>query len=263
MKVYRKLTAALLTAILAAAPLCSMPLSAGAVAQTPDAEVLKDYTEIIVNLVNNERAANGLSELTVLPVVCNYAQVRAEEMTILCDHNRPDGRDCFTVMKDDHFFYNVAGENIAAGNPTAAGTFEQWMNSPKHRDNILGGDFTHIGIGYTYDPEGKYRHYWSMFLVGEYDTQSTPVVYSEQYMPERSLGDPNGNHIVNSGDASAILIYAANQSAGLPYKVASGFTKAGDVNSDGVVNAVDASIILSYSAAAGADPNAKLEDFIW
>ena len=260
MKRRYRMTAAMLAAALL--PFGGMATQANA-AETPDAAVLKEYTEIIVNQVNNARTAKNLPELSILPVVNDYAQVRAEELTELCDHNRPDGRDCFTVMKDDGFFYNVAGENIAAGNSTPMATFEQWMKSQKHRENILGKDFTHIGIGYTYDPQGMYRHYWSMFLVGEYDNKSTPVVFEVQYIPERELGDANGSHEIDAGDAHAILTYAANHSGGLAFKTPKAFAKAGDVNGDGEVNAIDASIILSYSAAVGADPSVKLADFIW
>ncbi|MBR3630856.1 MAG: hypothetical protein IKN55_10380 [Oscillospiraceae bacterium] len=261
MKLRNRLLAALL--VLAAVPFGGLRTSVSAAAETPDAEVLKEYTEIIVNQVNNARAANHLPELSILPVMNHYAQVRAEELTVVVDHDRPDGRDCYTVMKDDKFFYNVAGENIACGRATPVATFEQWMKSTKHRDNILGKDYTHIGIGYTYDPEGMYRYYWTMFLVGEYDSNSTPVVFENQYIPERMPGDANGTKDVNASDASAILIYAASHSAGLAYQVPGQFLSAGDVNADGDVNAIDASIVLAYSAAAGADPNAKIEDYIW
>ena len=256
---YRMAAALLAMALL---PVGGMATQVNA-AETPDAAVLKEYTEIIVNQVNNARAAQNLPELSILPVVSGYAQVRAEELPVSCAHTRPDGRDCFTVMKDEGFFYNVAGENIAAGNATPMATFEQWMKSQKHKENILGKDFTHIGIGYTYDPDGMYRHYWSMFLVGEYDTKSTPVVYEDQYIPEREFGDANGSHEIDAGDASAILTYAASQSGGLNYQIPAAFAKAADLNGDGEVNAIDASIILSYSAAVGADPGVKLEDFIW
>ena len=58
------------------------------------------------------------------------------------------------------------GENIAAGNATAAATVEQWMNSPGHRANIMNPDFTHIGVGYI-QTNGGYRHYWVQMFTGK------------------------------------------------------------------------------------------------
>jgi uncharacterized protein YkwD len=52
------------------------------------------------------------------------------------------------------------GENIAAGRPTAAATFQGWMNSPGHRANILNPHFTEVGFGYASSAKSEYRHYW-------------------------------------------------------------------------------------------------------
>lgn len=267
MKRFHKLTTIALALIMSATSagtslFCTMPAAA---ADEPDPEVLQEYIDIMVNQVNDARAANNLPELSILPVMNQYAQIRAEEMVELFSHTRPDGRKCFTVIQDDGFFYNSAGENIAAGNTTPLRTFEQWMNSEGHRNNILGDNFTHIGIGYYYAPDSQYKYYWSMFLIGRYDSQSTPVVFDEQYIPERTLGDANGSHVIDAADASDILTYTAARSAGISaYHVTDAFLSAADVNNDGVVNAVDASIILTYCAETGAGKDdAQLEDYVW
>lgn len=46
---------------------------------------------------------------------------------------------------------NALGENLAAGNATAAATVAQWMASPAHRANILSTGFREIGNGYFFD----------------------------------------------------------------------------------------------------------------
>ncbi|MDE5565346.1 MAG: hypothetical protein K2I93_09340 [Oscillospiraceae bacterium] len=267
MKRFQKLTTAALALIMSAASagtsmFCTMPAAA---ADEPDPEVLQEYIDIMVNQVNDVRAANNLSELSILPIMNGYAQVRAEEAAELFSHTRPDGRMCFSVIQDDGFFYNYAGENIAAGNTTPLPTFEQWMNSEPHRINILGSNFTHIGIGYYYDPDSKYKYYWTMFLIGRYDNQSVPIVFDDQYIPERTLGDANGSHQIDVADANDILTYSAAHSAGIStYHATNAFLKAADVNGDGTVNAVDASIVLTYCAEVGAgNSEARLEDYIW
>jgi len=47
------------------------------------------------------------------------------------------------------------GENISYGSTTPEDVVEGWMNSPGHRENILDTDFTHLGVGLTWRPEGS------------------------------------------------------------------------------------------------------------
>jgi uncharacterized protein YkwD len=90
-------------------------------------------------------------------------------------HTNPDGigpnhfvRAAGYVLPDHYGKHRNANnvESIAAGNETAATTYEQWLYSKAgHRKHILGElDFwlrqTHFGIGYHYSPDAPYRHYW-------------------------------------------------------------------------------------------------------
>jgi len=54
------------------------------------------------------------------------------------------------------------GENIAAGNGTAAATVTQWVNSDGHCRNLMNASIDRMGIGYSYDRSVRYRHYWTM-----------------------------------------------------------------------------------------------------
>lgn len=301
MKLLRTVTASLLALSMSFAAV-SAELKQGMVvvhAEEPDPELLREYAEIIVSQVNDLRMAytdpanpsKQIPELAILPVMCDYAQVRAKELPLNFDHKRPlydengelimsnialdkdgnlakndDGswvpKNCFTVIKEDGFWYGQAAENIAAGNVNPVPTFEQWLNSKDHRANMLGENFTHIGIGYYYVPDSQYKYYWSMFLVSVW-SDDNPKVYEDQFYPPRVLGDVDGSHVIDATDASKILQYSCEKNAGLPARVSTGFLEAADVNGDGIVNSIDASIILSYTAAAGSDPDATLEDFIW
>ncbi len=268
-------------------------------AEDPDPELLREYAEIIVNQVNDARLSYQdpnnpdlqLSELKLLPVMCDYAQIRADEIVLDFSHNRPlydaegnlieehirlneDGslmqdengnyvmKNCFSIIKENGFPYSKVAENIAAGNYDPVATFYQWMNSDSHRQNILSDGLTHIGIGYYYEPDSQYKYYWSMFLVGVYEGEGAKTLDGEYY-PVRETGDADGSHRIDSTDAERILKYAAALNAGKPERVSDMFLSAADVNADGEVSAVDASILLSYVAAAGVDENAKIEDYIW
>lgn len=50
-------------------------------------------------------------------------------------------------------------ENIAAGNNTEQETFEGWLESSGHCDNIMRSNLKTIGIGYAVG--GAYGHYWT------------------------------------------------------------------------------------------------------
>lgn len=241
-----------------------------AAANQADAQTIRDNIEIMVSQINDARVQEGLQEVYIVPQLNGYAQVRADEISGLFTHDRPDGTTCFTVIKNDGFFYNIAAENIAAGNETASATFEQFMNSQRHRKNILTPDMTHIGIGYCFDPEivcqpddYVYEHYWSMFLVGVYDADANPVAQEGQYIPVREKGDADGTKKIDAADAARILTYSAQNSAGDTPRTTQQFRDAADVNGDGWINALDAHIVLTYASEKGANPDAALEDFLW
>lgn len=52
-------------------------------------------------------------------------------------------------------------ENIAAGQTTAAAVVNSWMGSTGHCNNIMNGTYKHIGIGYAYNVNATYDHYWT------------------------------------------------------------------------------------------------------
>ena len=116
--------------------------------QQPD-NSLSDYAAEVVRLVNVERAKNGLGALSVDSGVQAAAQVRAAEQAKVFSHTRPNGSSCFTALTEQGVTYRAAGENIAYGQQTPEAVMNAWMNSAGHRANILGSQFTKIGVGYT------------------------------------------------------------------------------------------------------------------
>jgi len=66
--------------------------------------------------------------------------------------------------------WNSQGENIAQGYSGATEVMNGWMNSPGHRDNILRGSFTRIGIGYV-----ESGNYWVQIFAG-YSGDSVPAL---------------------------------------------------------------------------------------
>ena len=114
----------------------------------------------IVAICNEYRVAEGLEPLTEDPELDALAQIRAEEIVVYFEHERPDGRDCFTVMKD--YKCTLCGENIAAGQGNPKEVVDAWMDSEGHRANIMNKDFKRIGIGYS--AGGEFGAYWAQLF---------------------------------------------------------------------------------------------------
>lgn len=58
------------------------------------------------------------------------------------------------------------GEVVAAGRSSAAGTLNQWKNSPGHNRAILNPNFRAMGPGRAVNPDGRYVYYWCVDLGG-------------------------------------------------------------------------------------------------
>ena len=117
-----------------------------------------------LQLINEQRAANGLSNLTTSDKLYEASSVRAKEIADTFSHTRPNGDSAFTVLDSMDIFFMCAGENIAMGFPTPKSVVTGWMNSPGHRANILGADYTAAAVGVYLAPDGYYC--WSIFFIG-------------------------------------------------------------------------------------------------
>ena len=129
----------------------------------PDADLESKRREMVEE-INRQRAQAGLAPLRLDERVCDYAQVRAQEVAKSFSHTRPNGENYWDELGRMGIAYYPGGENIAAGNSTVQATMEQWMNSPGHRANILKKGIGGAGIGYV-QQEGSYRHYWVQIFV--------------------------------------------------------------------------------------------------
>ncbi len=118
----------------------------------------------VLKLVNKERTNAGLEPVSTFQKLQSACNIRVKELAQLFDHQRPDGSICFTALDKKKIGYMAAGENIAAGQPSPADVMESWMNSPGHRQNILSGNFQHMGVGYS--AGGSYGTEWVQLFIG-------------------------------------------------------------------------------------------------
>jgi uncharacterized protein YkwD len=114
----------------------------------------------LLSLINTERMDRGLAPLACDSEVSVVAQNHAEDMHRrgYFSHITPEGKDHAGRLDSAGVVYLFAGENLAWGQDTARAVIKKWMGSPPHRENILRGDWTHVGIG-------AYGKYWVMVFV--------------------------------------------------------------------------------------------------
>lgn len=111
----------------------------------------------MLDLVNAERAKNGLAPLALNKKVTEVARVKAKDMidNKYFSHNSPIYGSPFEMLRSFGVSYRTAGENLA-GNSSVDSAHTGLMNSPGHRANILNGNFKEVGIGIVNgEPYGK------------------------------------------------------------------------------------------------------------
>ncbi|PQP82277.1 serine protease [Paenibacillus sp. PCH8] len=121
-----------------------------------------DFAAQVVKLVNAERAKAGLGALASDALLDKVAVAKVKDMSNnnYFDHQSPTYGSPFDMMKQFGVTYSYAGENIAKGQKTPQEVVTAWMNSEGHRANILGKNFTKIGVGY-------YNGYWAQEFIGQ------------------------------------------------------------------------------------------------
>lgn len=112
----------------------------------PDEEYCAEMSDQVIEIVNKERKAAGLSPLTKDDKLTAAAEIRAWEIIENFSHTRPDGTKHATVLKEVDLSSSYAGENIARGQRDAVTVMDAWMDSEGHRENILDEKYTRIGV---------------------------------------------------------------------------------------------------------------------
>lgn len=106
------------------------------------------YQNEIVTLTNQEREKSKLPPLFENPILDRAAKLKAADMFTkdYWAHIAPDGVTPWHWFEKSGYNYLAAGENLAKDFNTSTGVVTAWMNSPTHRENILNGSFSEIGV---------------------------------------------------------------------------------------------------------------------
>jgi len=116
----------------------------------------------LITLINDYRQSKGLNPLTVI----NHISYKSEEHNFYMIDNNVVNHDYFQQRSDNLVRVLGAekvGENIAYNYQTAESAMSAWLNSPSHKVNIE-GDYTHLGISVTINPDNGKKYYTNMFI---------------------------------------------------------------------------------------------------
>jgi uncharacterized protein YkwD len=150
------LVAALITLLIA------LPAAANAASySTQEIEFLR--------LINDYRQQNGLGKLLLSDRVSDACEKHSADMakykwfshyTVQSDFYPADSSPWYR-MAQSGYKADSMGENIAAGQNTAASVFGAWKASPTHNSNMLVADYRVIGVGLVYLSGSPYGYYWT------------------------------------------------------------------------------------------------------
>lgn len=107
---------------------------------------------------------------------------------------------------------------------------------------------------------GTYRIYLREDINGLYGENFFDVTVSA---PEITLGDLNGDGLIDTVDAAAVLIEYAKLSTGNIGSFDENHKKSADLNKDGYTDSVDASLILMYYAYVSTSGTDTLENWLF
>lgn len=113
-------------------------------------EVNRGFSLKLISLVNTEREKSGLKPLTESNTLDYSAYIRVRQIIDSQDftHFASGSGDIKAQQAVDvvGYRYKEVGENLARGFNDPGLVVEGWMNSPKHKENILNGNYKETGI---------------------------------------------------------------------------------------------------------------------
>lgn len=123
----------------------------------PAFEITQSEKEVI-DLTNAERAKFGLPALKMSPALMSAARTHAHGMARfnMLSHNLNGG--VLNRCRAAGYRSGFVGENIGWNYRSSRGAVLGWLRSPGHRQNMLRGDYTEIGVAVARNANGE--PYW-------------------------------------------------------------------------------------------------------
>lgn len=134
------------------------------------ADTISELQKQITDMTNAYRAQYSLNAYNWNSTLASAAQAHAEDMAAnsYFSHTGQDGSSPGQRISAKGLNWNACSENIDAGYYSAEAALNGWINSSKHRKNLISETYTHIGVGAAYnadDSQGYGTRYVQDFLL--------------------------------------------------------------------------------------------------
>lgn len=135
--------------------------------ETEDIQKLnkEDFTNEIIKLVNEQRKAGSIAELTYSESedIQECADICVSELMKNSENIDLYNPDYSALLNEHGIVHKHAKGNIVVGSPDASTVMSILMNLPESRNNILSTDFTDMAVGVA-ENDGTY--YWVLLFIG-------------------------------------------------------------------------------------------------
>jgi serralysin len=128
------------------------------------------FVNRVLELTNQYRIQNGLNALKLNEELTVTAELHSIDMATndYMEHYGLDGSTPWGRAALVGYDSKYMSENLAGGQRTPEAVVQAWINSPGHRANLLGANYTEMGVGY-YTPDEdtgdhNYWHYWTQLF---------------------------------------------------------------------------------------------------
>jgi uncharacterized protein YkwD len=125
-------------------------------------EITREEAEFF-DLTNKERAHAGLRPLEINMSLMNAARDHSADMARNQKLSHTiKGKSLTYRIKETGYIYIAAGENAAYAKGCPDHILKLWMQSPRHRKNILNPQYEEVGLGVSRTPDG-YKYFTQIF----------------------------------------------------------------------------------------------------
>ncbi len=146
---------------------------------------------VLVDLANESRLSFNEPLLLRNPTLDRAAELKGKDMATheYFSHDSPDGITPWHWFKEVGYVFLYAGENLAINFTESVDVQNAWLNSPKHRDNLLNTNFREIGMATV---EGIYKNSPTIYVVQMFGTpalakKSSATKAIEEDIPQKQI----------------------------------------------------------------------------
>jgi len=128
-------------------------------------------SSVLISETNNFRLSNNEGNLIENDLLMSAAQMKANDMASrgYFSHVSPSGEKPWVWFDKVGYKYDYAGENLAVDYTESSDITQAWVDSTKHKANLLNKTFTEIGVGIS---KGIFEGHETIFVVQFFGTPS-------------------------------------------------------------------------------------------